>query len=506
VLLPERRDRRRRGAREGAVMAVRLQFARLGGARAIGCAAALAVLASCGGEKATNVAPKPNTDVEVAMSTASVAGPYLHVADDGGPSVECQVDFVLKARGTGLVTWQEATFRVHDLRDTTRVLGAAAVGFDVLAQALPSQRVTDGQAIRTSWRFTMGAGYVAEFELRYSPGVGGASRITTAWFRCAPPSATNTALPAITKLTITPSAGTITSSTLLKIDVEGSTPAGALYTGVRITGPCVLDDGSIENFQPAVTRTFLIRLPYPCQLGVPVGVDVILVDARANAGTEGGGYPLVLADTEPPMLTLAFETRPIDRGDYTVPSGDYYPPDTLLATARITDDYVAAGTLRWNVLPYGVSDSVIVQPLLDAGGIHYQTAFFLVAVPLQPAWVGTKIQIQFQARDTAGNFSQIFTTPADSIRLLARPVDSTATSSRVARGRQLSMRFHPATRSIPRPIRTSTSSPGFTPWPSTLRAPPGARIARMLPGAWPSDRIAVAPLDAHAFPITAPRR
>jgi hypothetical protein len=189
-------------------------------------------------------------------------------------------------------------------------------------------------------------------------------------------------------------------------------------TAVRITGPCVIEQRFVESFQPAATHSVSIPLPYPCRLGTPIGVSVLVVDALSDAATVYNAYPVALVDTTAPTLNPWFLQKTGGGQFGQVPSGDYTPSDSIRVQAYVHDNYKIK-VLFWEVLPMGLRDSMVFAD--SALGEWATDNYVPLNLPIAPNWVGQKIQLRFQGRDAQGNLSDFLTTPLDSIRVSASP-------------------------------------------------------------------------------------
>ncbi len=376
------------------------------------------LLVACGGDGTKTVAPTPTdtSSITLQLSTTSVSPASLGETLDTLPRVQCQVDVVAQITGTGTGTWIDGEFRFYDLRDTTRVLGTFDLqGSDVIG-AWGSGTIGGGQGQTSSWLFSGGAPFAAQFDMRYQSGTSTTPKVSTVSFRCTPPIAPGAAKPTLGAVTVSPASGTLEAGTPLRVDFSANTPAGALMTAVRVTGPCVIERRFVESFQPTAAHSVSIPLPYPCRLGAPIGVSVLVVDAFSDASTAYSAYPVALADTTRPWMNPWFLQKSAGGQFGEVPSGDYTPSDSIRVQAYVHDNYKIK-VLFWEVLPAGLRDSIVFpdSALRDLATDNY----WPLMIPVDSSWIGKPIQLRFQGRDSQGNLSAFLTTPLDSIRVRA---------------------------------------------------------------------------------------
>jgi hypothetical protein len=361
-------------------------------------AAALA-LTACKGDGPT--APQ---ELRVAITLASLEGPTISETING-PVISCNFDFAAVADGAGTAMWSSATYFFYLGTDRT-----APVDSSVIAAADAGQfwdRPTIGAGETQHARLTASAGvpFSGDLVFRYQPSGGGAARSATASFTCSPPIPTGAPSPAITSLTVTPPSGNLPAGAPITITYSATAPAGLWQTLVRVTGPCVVQQLFSERMQTSASHSLSIKLPAGCQLGVPITVTVGAMDAAVHTSYRELPLPLTLADMEAPILSAIFFTMPYGVGQAT-PSGDYYAGDSLPVMISAVDNHSLAYVV-WEVLPYGVRDSVAV------GKAGFQA---IVPVRLHEDWSGP-IQLKLFARDAVGLTSAVITTPMDSIRM-----------------------------------------------------------------------------------------
>ena len=231
---------------------------------------------------------------------------------------------------------------------------------------------------------------------------------------------------------MTPSSGTIGAGTPIDVSFTESAPAGALITMVRTTGPCVAEWGWSENFATSLNRTVPVTLGYPCELGVPIGIDVVTYDAMGNSVTGGKSTTVTMTDTLRPTTQAIFWHR--GGLDMVSPYAQWAAGDTLWIEVHVQDDYKVEG-LFLEVYPFGVADSVVVRDsIVDADGdfVQPRSAIQRFPVVLRPEWAGSALQFRYYGRDSEGHLSNVFTTDAGCVTITA-PSPSLSPSAMRAR-------------------------------------------------------------------------
>jgi hypothetical protein len=370
----------------------------------------LATLASCGGGDAASPPTEP-TGVSVTLSVGTVGSPTI----DG--SVSCIVGINAAVSGNGQGTWVGATYRMLDAATKSRVFASGEVTGAILLDGFGTGSLIAGKTERSSWRFAGPAAFAAEVEMQYESTTGGAIKSATARFDCVPAFSLGAAAPTIGQFVVTPSQGTLVPSTPLMVKYSAALPAGAVHTSVRVTGPCVVDRNFDERGETTVSRTLNIPLPYPCRLGVPIGVNVVVVDVLGRGVQLYEGTPVTMADTVPPRAFLT--VLRLIPGRITVPAyGEYSLRDTLIASMGMSDNYRVSAVL-WEILPVGVKDSIVSkEPPANEDGTSDGAQLW---IGIRPEWAGKSLQLRVQARDAMGRLSDVITTPKDSIRVAAAP-------------------------------------------------------------------------------------
>jgi len=379
------------------------------------------LLVACGGDGTKSVTPPTTTDssdITVQLSTATVDPPSLDATSDTFPVVRCRVQFVASVTGTGKGTWIDGAFRFYDLRDTTRQLGSIDIQGETVLGAWGGGTIGGGRGQTSAWVFSTPTPFAAQFDMRYQVGTSSNFKTTTTSFRCTPPIAAGVAKPTISAVTVDPTSGSIKAGTPLRVDFSANAPAGALMTGVRITGPCIIERRFIESFQPTATHSVSIVLPYPCKLGVPIGVNVLVVDALSDADAQYTAMPVTQIDTAAPTLDPYFLQKNAWGQFGPVPGGDYTTKDSVRVMVYVHDNYKFK-TFLWEVLPVGLKDSVVFAD--STVGQDATDNYVPLDIPVTSSWVGKQIQFRLQGRDAQGNLSAVLLTPADSIRVTAAP-------------------------------------------------------------------------------------
>jgi hypothetical protein len=389
--------------------------------------AIFALLAACGGgDSSKPLAPPP--EVAVTTSVASISAPALRYILPARSEVACDATLKAEGAGEGAASWLDGSIEFYDLRDTTRMFGSVPIEASEMKSAWRQDTIAAGQVEQSRWWLTASTAFGAVFRLRFQQGT--STRTTSVWLRCAPPTAkSGTPAPSITLTSVNPSSGSIAALTPINLSFTATAPAGALLTVLRATGPCVAEWGWTENFATSFTYTAPLTLGYPCQLGVPIRVDVVTYDAMGSAAAAGQATTVTMTDTERPTVVAAF----LHRGalDYLgSPYGQWTVPDTLWAEVHVRDNYKVEA-LFLEVYPFGVADTVVLRDsLVDRTGefglpTHAINRFRVV---LRPEWAGTKLQFRYYGRDAQGMLSNVYTTEAGCVSI-ASPSGSVSTSA-----------------------------------------------------------------------------
>jgi hypothetical protein len=437
-------------------------------------------LTACGGGAdggSASAAPSaPPADVTLALS-ASISQPVLSPSLSNEPMLTCSADLSVQATGVGTATVASLYFRYYDVRDSSSLATYTIEGAD-LQGAFGDGKIAAGATQRSTWDMTGPYSFAVELQARYRNGTTGNDyRLSDpVRFRCAPSSVDGAAVPTLTSVTVDPSSGALPADSVLKIAFTASTPAGALYSIVRITGPCVIDQRFVEQFQSSVSHSLTIPLSYPCQLGVPVGVDVLAFDATAVGSAQQQSYPVTLVDGQPPGLDVGFYPPHLSI-TYPLPSGDFVASDTMLVAVGAHDNYHVSAIV-WEIYPFGTTDTLVLRDSAVAPdtGLYYGGRFYSkpLLLPLQAAWVGTKLQFRIRARDAEGAWSDELVTPQDSVRISASPAGGAGSdrlfasraahdASRAARIR--ATRASPIARGLPTGARVATGASSTATWP-----------------------------------------
>lgn len=379
----------------------------------------VATLGSCGGSDAAPAITEPTKSVRVALSVTSLSPPSVN------GSVTCRVGISAAVTGAGIGTWAGATYRMLDAANNSRVISSGDVKGAVLLDGFGTGSVIAGRTEYSQWLFTGPVAFVAEVEMRYEPAIGAPLESATARFDCVPSISLGTAAPSIGQFIVTPSEGALDAGTPLTVKYSASLPAGAIRTGVRVTGPCVVDQIFDERADTAVSRTLSIRLPYPCRLGTPIGVNLVVFDVLGRGTAQYTATSVTIQDTLPPQAFL--QLLHVIPGRTTAPTySEYSLSDTLLAHMGMYDNYRVSAIL-WELLPVGLADSIVSpEPSSRNDGTYEGTNDGTldgaqVWIGIRPEWAGKSLQLRLQARDATGRLSEPIITPVDSIRIAPAP-------------------------------------------------------------------------------------
>lgn len=388
---------------------------------------AAALLGACGGDGSTPAAPV--SDVSVSTSVASVSAPSVLLTSPTSVQVACAVSLSAQYTGTGKGTWTDGVIEFDDLRDTTRSLGTISLQASDVKAAWSQDTISGGVSATSRWKMTGPTAFAATVRMRYQ--TAGTTRTSSASLHCAPPSATVGTRPTITSISASPSSGTKDPGTMLAVPFTASTPAGAMLSVLHVTGACDLVVPMVHNFEPSVSTAIGQPLGWPCQLGTPVGVELVTIDAVGNTDFKTVTTSLTLADSLRPTSWAIFWGR--QWADYLPsPYGEYLAPDTLYAEVNVNDNY-KVGAIYLEVYPFGVSDTVVVRDSVlisssDCPGPL--TCINLFPVVLRPEWAGNKLQFRSYGRDIYGKFSNVHTTVSGCVQIIASTVNAPYTPNK----------------------------------------------------------------------------
>ena len=378
------------------------------------------LLSACGGDQSTLAAPQPDISVEM---SGSVSSPYVQrVVLPPGVRLECEVALTADVSGAGTGTWLDGFVEFFDLRDTTRSIGTVSLQASELKSAWGQDTITPGQA-GSRWRVTGSAAFAATFRMRYQTGF--ATRASATSLRCAPPA--GAVAPSITTLSVSPSSGTINVLTPINVTFTASTPAGAFHSVVRATGACSEAWGVAESVTSSVSRNMPLTLGWPCQLGVPIGVEVVVYDAVGNSDTRRVATSVTMRDDKAPTVRTFFWNRA--GVEMVSPLGDHLASDTLYADVIAKDNY-RVDALFLEIYPFGISDTLVVRDSFltrSPSDFLALEASHRFLIRFRPEWAGTKLQYRFYSRDVQGLLSNVYTTERGCVRIITSTPNSPAT-------------------------------------------------------------------------------
>jgi len=329
----------------------------------------------------------------------------------------CDVTLTAEAKGTGTGTWLDAVVEFYDLRDTTQSLGSVSIQALDLKNAWRQESIGPGQVASSSWRVTGSTPFGAAFRMHYQ--TGSTTRTSSASLHCAPPAPSAATAPSITSLSASPSSGTIYVRTPFNVTFTANTPVGALFSVLQVTGACTGASAVGENFTRSVSRTITLTLGWPCQLGVPIGLEVVTYDSVGNSDTRRLATSVTLRDDQRPTVRTFFWSR--QGADMVSPLGDHLASDTMYADVIGKDSY-RVDALFLEIYPFGISDTLVVRDSFltrspsDFLGLEAGHRFL---VRFRPEWAGTKLQYRFYSRDAAGLLSNVYTTDPGCVRIIA---------------------------------------------------------------------------------------
>ncbi|HEU4565918.1 MAG TPA: hypothetical protein VFS05_14760 [Gemmatimonadaceae bacterium] len=352
----------------------------------------LLVLAACGDSTSPGgFGVGPRVDITV----TPVGAPLLTQGVDGYNQILCRVDLRATTTGPGSVVWGSATMRFYEGVDRSTPVDSIVFPARDIAAWWGKSTLSADSAAYSRWELWSWIPFGAEIEFRYqavqSDRAGSASVTTT----CGPVVSASTPGPAVTALSVFPSDGEIEAGDTLRVTYTASAQAGLWATGVVTGGACELQRFFAEPLRSGVTRTVDITLPAGCELGVPIRVWALALDAGAREASGGITPALTITDRTPPVVTPLF--FPPDGGSArTTLEGQYFAGDSLYLIYN-TSDNNALSALVWEVAPGGWRDSLVVSgPSVGPW----------IKIPIPPEWVGAT-QLSFYARDAMGLTSNV---------------------------------------------------------------------------------------------------
>src|SRR5919198_4830332 len=234
-------------------------------ATALGALLGTAALAACH----DSTAPR---GVDVAVALLSLQGPTLS-GTLGFPLISCQLQLTATATGAGDATWLDATFRRFVGKQRTTPADSVRIDAQAVANSWRNASIRSGEAQHASWNVAGSIPFLGELEFRYRPGAEDVKH-TKVKYTCGPTITADVAAPAITAISISPSAGQTLRGAQLIVKYTVSAQAGLWQSYVRIGGPCTIEERFNEQLLPMVVHQMFLWVPSDCAFGVPFTVFV----------------------------------------------------------------------------------------------------------------------------------------------------------------------------------------------------------------------------------------
>jgi hypothetical protein len=356
----------------------------------------LVTLSACGDE----TAPRP--PVDVALNVSEFQGPLIGAGGTGDPTLRCEFTLTASARGRGTATWHEATFRTYVGKDRSTPVDSVTLAAADVRSAWGGDAIPAGETRRSRWFTESGIPFAGELEFRYE--AGGRTGSTKTRFNCGPEVPPDATPPEISALSVTPPTGYLEAGQPISVSYTVTAQTGVWMTGVRISGPCQVEHAFVEGLQPSLTRTVAIPLD-DCALGVPMDVYVEAIDAAGQTASRTLTTEVRLADTQAPTISPMFFRSDFGSAAPTL-AGDWFVGDSIRVVFNAVDNHMLS-SLVWEVLPYGVIDSVSVSGRSAGRDVWLQ---------LKPEWVGD-LQLRLYARDAGGRTSAAYTSAPGAVRV-----------------------------------------------------------------------------------------
>ena len=371
----------------------------------------LAAMAAC----SDGTAPDPRTSVVVTID--SLKGPgFTYI--DGREKVICDLYLAAKAHGKGEATWHAGYALFY--WGANRGVPADSIAFapDEISGSWGAHRIAADSTQKTKWQFWFDAPFEADVVFKYIPTPTSQEQESKVHFVCGPTTNANTPYPAITNAVLEPSTGEIEPGQTLRLRYDAASEGGLLSTRWMLGGPCDLQQSFSEQLKTSVTHDISFMLPKECQLGVPITIAIAGVDgAMRTKGIEIKSSLTIVDKTPPTLQPLYF--NPVTISGESWFRGGFFAGQTATIWPNAIDNH-AVRSVHWQLLPFGIEDSVIAPP--GPIGIHS------ISIPTQPDWSG-KIQIRLWAEDEVGLRSSVVETEPDSLVLWPTVTPTARTTS-----------------------------------------------------------------------------
>lgn len=366
--------------------------------------ATLLALAGCADSPA-----EPEPAAELAVQLTAVAAASTGVERDGGPVVQCNVEFRAQTTGdeAARANWTGGVVRYY--------LGAFPAAIDSLdlapveVQQAFGEQFGAGQTREARFGIVSAIPFALEMELRYRvQGEQADRRVTAPRASCGMPAGTLSGpAPIVSGVSVVAPEGDLEPGDTLRVTWTATGSPSVWETGVEVEGAFTTLQRVAGLDRTSITQTALVVVPPTARLDESFGVRVYAIDpwARGAASVPWLSPPLV--DRTPPTV-YAVSTSPLN--DLRAPAlkGQYGSVDSMRIFAWAGDNQ-GLSYLVYEFRPQGVRDSVFLPdlpgPLMEG-----------IPIPLPPGLLGaTELRVHF--RDRAGNRSREFTSAPGAVRV-----------------------------------------------------------------------------------------
>jgi hypothetical protein len=369
----------------------------------------LALLVAAGAACRDSTGPDATFGVTVALD-----GPPSvteTVSPEGWLGIRCDVALIASGRNTGVATWSDGVIRFYFGRERkvaadSQPLSAAEV------QNAWGTTIRSSAVSRSEWFAYAGVPFDVEFEFHFAGGVAPAKTR----FTCGPPAvATATDAPTVTKISVTPSTGTVQAGDTLHITYSASAPGTLWSTTVYVDGPFGFHREIAEHGVASVTRTVEVVVPPAAFFDIPIVVSAEATDPALQTGDLALPTTLTVVDRTPPEVHNAYVQNPSTFGP------QFFVGDTIRMAVDAWDNNPLAWVV-WDVTGAKTVHDSVHAPTGMTNGVM-QIPFVTTS-----EWVGSS-DISFYVRDGTGAPSAVRS--AGTVRVsptFAYPVSAVATA------------------------------------------------------------------------------
>ena len=358
------------------------------------------------------------------VTATAVRGPFYETTAEGRSVIRCEVDLRAAASGAGKARWLDATFLYYFGKERTTPTDSAV---------LPAAEIVDswggpalmasGEVRESGWEIGAYAPFELAIEYHYSGESGGKPKTARVEFQCGPQVPADAPPPAVSSLTVAPTADVEPGDTIV-VTYTATSTMGLWQTAVVLEGACEAYKLFDERLATTATHTVALIVPANCQLGEELDLNVYAWDAALQATARGIAFEGAVSDHTPPVIQPMF-FPPRDGGSATFPpiTGDLFAGDSLELILNASDNN-ALRAIVWEVLPSGFKDSVIVSGPFASPWIW---------IPFRAEW-GRDVQLRLYARDAQGLTSAVVESPPGAITVYPtseRPVRKATVSGEI---------------------------------------------------------------------------